>query len=175
LRGAATLNGSLTNDNRRLMTAMPITRIEPGARGDTRRVAIVQSRFNPPIGKGLLAGALRALGGAGVADDRITLVTVPGALEIPIALQRLAQTGKYDALVALGAVIRGDTYHFDIVANESAAGVSSVALEFGVPIGNGILTCDTDAQAEARMSAKGAEAVQAALELANLLDAIAGR
>ena len=151
---------------------MPIKRIKPGTRGDTRRVAIVQSRFNPSIGKGLLAGAMRALAESGVGDDRITLVTVPGALETPLALQRLAQSGRYDVLVALGAVIRGDTYHFDVVANESAAGVSSVQLEFGSPIGNGILTCDTDAQAESRMDRKGYEAVLAALELANLLDAI---
>jgi 6,7-dimethyl-8-ribityllumazine synthase len=154
---------------------MPIVRIEPDLRGENRRVAIVQSRFNPHIGEGLLAGALRALREAGVADDRITLVSVPGALEIPLALQRLAQSGDHDALVAIGAVIRGDTYHFDIVANESAAGLASVQLEFGVPIGNGILTCDTDAQAEARMAAKGGEAALAALELANLLDAIDGR
>jgi 6,7-dimethyl-8-ribityllumazine synthase len=154
---------------------MPIERIEPNARGDDRRIGIVQSRFNPSIGAGLLKGALRTLAEAGVADERITLVTVPGALEIPLALQRLAQSGDYDALVALGAVIRGDTYHFDIVANESATGVASVQLEFGVPIGNGILTCDTDAQAEVRMSSKGAEAALAALELANLLDAIDDR
>jgi 6,7-dimethyl-8-ribityllumazine synthase len=154
---------------------MPIVRIEPNLRGDGRRVAIVQSRFNPSVGEGLLASALRALREAGVADDRITVVSVPGALEVPLALQRLAQLGEYDALVALGAVIRGDTFHFDIVANESAAGVASVQLEFGVPIGNGILTCDTDAQAEARMAAKGGEAALAALELANLLDAIDGR
>jgi len=151
---------------------MAIVRIEPNLRGDTRRVGIVQARFNPRVGEGLLASALRALREAGVADDRIAVVTVPGALEIPLALQRLAQSRDYDALVALGAVIRGDTYHFDIVANESAAGVASVQLEFGVPIGNGILTCDTDAQAEARMAAKGGEAALAALELANLLDAI---
>jgi len=151
---------------------MPITRIQPDLRGETRRVAIVQSRFNPAIGNGLLAGALRALANAGVAEDRITLVTVPGALEIPLALQRLAQSGDHDVLVALGAVIRGDTYHFEIVADQSAAGVASVQLEFGVPIGNGILTCDTDAQAEARMDAKGNDAALAALELANLLDAI---
>ena len=137
--------------------------------------AIVQSRFNPSIGKGLLAGALRALKEARVADDRITVVTVPGALEAPLALQRLAQSGHYDALVALGAVIRGDTYHFDIVANESASGISGVQLEFGIPIGNGVLTCDTDAQAEARMDAKGYEAAMASLELANLLDAIDAR
>jgi 6,7-dimethyl-8-ribityllumazine synthase len=151
---------------------MAIVRIEPNLRGDERRVAIVQSRFNRSIGEGLLASALRALREAGVADDRITVMTVPGALEIPLVLQRLAQSGDYDALVALGAVIRGDTYHFDIVANESAAGVAGVQLEFGVPIGNGILTCDTDAQAETRMATKGAEAALAALELANLLDAI---
>jgi 6,7-dimethyl-8-ribityllumazine synthase len=153
---------------------MAIARIEPNLRGEGRRVAIVQSRFNPEIGDGLLASALRALREAGVADDRITVVTVPGALEIPLALQRLAQLRDYDALVALGAVIRGDTYHFDIVANESASGVSSVQLEFGVPVGNGILTCDTEAQAQARMAAKGGEAALAALELANLLDAIDG-
>ena len=154
---------------------MPILRIEPNRRGDGRRIAIVQSRFNPDIGEGLLASALRALREAGVAEDRITVVTVPGALEIPLALQRLAQLRDYDALVALGAVVRGDTYHFDIVANESAAGLASVQLEFGVPIGNGILTCDTGAQAESRMAAKGGEAALAALELANLLDAIDGR
>ena len=147
-------------------------RIEPDRDGAKRRVAIVQARFNPAIGKGLLAGALRALKEARVADDRITVVTVPGALEAPLALQRLAQSGNYEALVALGAVIRGDTYHFDIVANDSAAGIASVQLEFGIPIGNGVLTCDTDAQAEARMDAKGYEAAMAALELANLLDAI---
>jgi len=147
-------------------------RIEPDRDGAKRRVAIVQARFNPSIGKGLLAGALRALREAGVADDRITVVTVPGALEAPLALQRLAQSGNFEALVALGAVIRGDTYHFEIVANESAAGIAGVQLEFGIPIGNGVLTCDTDAQAEARMDAKGYEAALAALELANLLDAI---
>ena len=132
------------------------------------------SRFNPEIGDGLLAGALRGLAQAGVAERAITLVTVPGALETPLALQRLAQTGRFDALVALGAVIRGDTYHFEIVANESAAGVSSVQLEFGIPIGNGILTCDTEEQAKARMEVKGFEAAQTALELAQLMTAIGG-
>ena len=149
-----------------------IRRVEPATDGAERRVAIVQSRFNPEIGQGLLRGALRALKEAKVADDRVTVVTVPGALEAPLALQRLAQSGDFDALVALGAVIRGETYHFEIVANESAAGLASVQLEFGIPIGNGILTCDTDAQAAARMDAKGFEAAMAALELANLLDAI---
>ena len=140
--------------------------------GEFRRVAIVVSRFNAEIGDGLLAGALRALAEAGVADGDILVVSVPGALETPLALQRLAQDGDYDALVALGAVVRGETYHFEIVSNESAAGVSSVMLEFGIPIGNGILTCETDAQALARMDTKGYEAAQAALELANLSDAL---
>ena len=151
---------------------MPVKRITAATRREGARVGVVLSRFNPDIGEGLLAGALAALESAGVADERVTLVTVPGALETPLALQRLAQSGDFDALVALGAVIRGDTYHFEIVCNESAAGVSSVALEFGVPIGNGILTCDTDGQAQARMDAKGYEAAQAALELANLCDAL---
>jgi 6,7-dimethyl-8-ribityllumazine synthase len=151
---------------------MSIRRIEPNLHGHDRRVALVLSRFNPEIGDGLLKGALRALAEAGVADDHAKIVTVPGALETPLALQRLAQSGDFDALVALGAVIRGDTYHFEVVANESAAGISSVQLEFGIPIGNGILTCDNEEQARARMDTKGYEAAQAALELANLLDAI---
>lgn len=151
---------------------MPIRRIDAEVRGTGRKVAIVLSRFNAEIGDGLLAGALRALDETGVATESVAVVTVPGALESPLALQRLAQTGDFSALVALGAVIRGETYHFEIVANESAAGLSSVQLEFGIPIGNGILTCDTEEQARARMDAKGFEAARAAIELANLLDAI---
>ena len=150
-------------------------RIAPSTAGAGLRVGIVVSRFNPAIGDGLLAGALRALGEAGVADNDILVVSVPGALETPLALQRLAQTGDFEALVALGAVIRGETYHFEIVANESAAGVSSVMLEFGLAIGNGILTCDTDEQARARMDTKGYEATEAALELANLMTALEAR
>ncbi len=105
-------------------------------------------------------------------EGAITLATVPGALEAPLALQRMAQTGDYDALVALGAVIRGETYHFEIVANESAAGVASVQLDFGIPIGNGILTTETDEQAKARADDKGHAAALAALEMANVLTAI---
>lgn len=151
---------------------MPVRRIAPNVQGVDRRVGIVLSRFNPEIGERLLEGALRALREAKVKDDDVLVVTVPGALETPLALQRLAQTGDYDALVALGAVVRGETYHFEIVANESASGIASVQLEFGIPIGNGVLTCESDSQAEARMDAKGYEAAIAALELANLLDAI---
>lgn len=151
---------------------MAIKRIVSSQKGLHRRVGIVLSRFNPAIGDALLQSALRGLAEAGVADDAITVVTVPGALEAPLALQRMAQSGDFDALIALGAVIRGETYHFEIVANQSAAGVAALALDFGMPIGNGILTCDTDAQAVARTDSKGREAALAALELANLLDAI---
>ena len=151
---------------------MAIRRIAPNSRAEHMRVGIVLSRFNAEIGEVLLQGALRALNEAGVAESAIAVVTVPGALEAPLALQRMAQTGDYDALVALGAVIRGETYHFEIVANESAAGVASVQLEFGIPIGNGILTTDTDDQAKARADAKGHDATLAALEMANALTAI---
>jgi len=151
---------------------MAIRRIASNTRAEHMRVGIVLSRFNAEIGEVLLKGALRALNEAGVAESAIAVVTVPGALEMPLALQRMAQTGDYDALVALGAVIRGETYHFEIVANESAAGVASVQLEFGIPIGNAILTTDTDDQAKARADAKGHDATLAALEMANALTAI---
>ena len=120
----------------------------------------------------MLKGALKSLADAGAAETSIAVVSVPGALEAPLALQRMAQTGDYDALVALGAVIRGETYHFDIVANESAAGIASVQLEFGIPIGNGILTTDTEEQARERASKKGGEAALVAVEMANLMGAI---
>ena len=97
------------------------------------------------------------------------LVTVPGALEIPLALQKMALTDQFDALIALGAVIRGETYHFEIVSNQSANGLAAVQLDTGIPVANGILTTETDDQALARMSQKGTEAAQAAIEMANLL------
>jgi len=152
---------------------MTIKEIAPNSAGAGRKVGIVLSRFNAPIGEALLKGARRALKAEGVPDAWVLIVTVPGALESPLALQYLAQSGHYHALVALGAVIRGETYHFEIVANESAAGIASVALEFGVPIGNGILTTDTDEQALARADEKGYQAALAALEMANLRVAIA--
>ena len=147
-------------------------RLPVNAKGSGRRIGIVLSRFNPGFGDLMLAGALRALQEAGVAERAITVATVPGALETPLALQRMAQSGDFDALVALGAVIRGETYHFEIVANESARGLAEVQLEFGIPIGNGILTTNTDEQALTRAEKKGFEAAQAALELANLLEAL---
>jgi 6,7-dimethyl-8-ribityllumazine synthase len=151
---------------------MTVRKIPPNVRADRLRIGIVAARFNPDIGDALLAGASQALAGAGVAPEAITVASVPGALEVPLALQRMAQTGDYDALVALGAVIRGETYHFEIVANESAAGVASVQLEFGIPIGNGILTTDTDEQARVRAADKGRDAALAAVEMANLMGAI---
>jgi len=147
--------------------------LEKNVNGAGMRIGIVQSRFNPVVCEGLLAACREQLAQQGVADANITLATVPGALEIPLVLQRMAQGGQYDALVALGAVIRGDTYHFEIVCNESARGVGEVQLQYGVPIANAILTTDTDAQAEARMSVKGAEAALVAIEMANLKKALA--
>jgi 6,7-dimethyl-8-ribityllumazine synthase len=128
------------------------------------RLGIVASRFNEALARRLLARAeqeARKLG----AEARV--VSVPGALEIPLALQWLAQSGRYDALVAIGSVIRGDTYHFEVVANESARGLMEVALESGLPIANGILTTEDEAQAEARLE-KAVEAVRVAFEMAKL-------
>jgi 6,7-dimethyl-8-ribityllumazine synthase len=147
--------------------------LEQNLRGAGMRIGIAQSRFNTVVCEGLLAACREQLAELGVADGDITLATVPGALELPLALQQMAQSGKYDALIALGAVIRGDTYHFEVVANESARGVSEVQLEYGIPVANAILTTDTDEQAEARMDVKGAEAAAVAIEMANLLKALA--
>ena len=126
------------------------------------RLGVVLSRFNEEICGLLLASARVEVDRLGVDSE---FVPVAGALEIPLALQWLAQSRRFDALVAIGAVIRGDTYHFEIVANESARGVMDVALEFGIPVANGILTTDDEAQARARKD-KGAEAVRAAHEMA---------
>lgn len=143
--------------------------ISPNHDGSGLRIGIVQSRFNPEVGAALLDSCREALGRHGVRADDITLVTVPGALESPLALQKLAQTGRYDALVALGAVIRGETYHFELVSNESGSGITAVQLDFGVPIANGILTTENDEQAAVRAREKGADCALAAIEMANLL------
>lgn len=143
--------------------------IEKNLNGAGMRIGIVQSRFNPVICEGLLAACRAQLIQQGVNDADITLASVPGALEIPLVLQRMAQSGRFDALIALGAVIRGDTYHFEIVANESARGVSEVQLHSSLPIANAILTTDVDEQAEERMNIKGTEAALVAIEMANLL------
>jgi 6,7-dimethyl-8-ribityllumazine synthase len=146
-----------------------MNRIEPEHGGAGLSIGIVLSRFNSDVGDALLAACTAALRKAGVRDEDITLVTVPGALESPLALQNLAQSGRHDALIALGAVVRGDTYHFEIVSNEMASGISAVQLDFGVPIANGILTTENDEQAHARTAQKGADCALAAIEMANLL------
>jgi 6,7-dimethyl-8-ribityllumazine synthase len=142
--------------------------IEKNLDGAGMRIGIVQSRFNDVVCDGLLAACHAQLLKSGVADDDIVLATVPGALEIPLVLWQMAESHDYDALIALGAVIRGDTYHFEIVSNESARGVGEVQLATGMPIANAILTTDTDEQAEVRMSVKGAEAALVAIEMVNL-------
>jgi len=135
------------------------------------RLGIVASRFNEEISGELLKRARAEAEKLGV---EATVTRVPGALEIPAALQWLAQSGRYDALVALGAVIRGETYHFEVVSNESARGVMDVALDFGLPVANGILTTGDEAQAKARLD-KGAEAVRVALEMARLRQDLAAK
>lgn len=137
--------------------------------GEGLRIGIVLSRFNSNIGDGLLAACEAELIKLGVAADDITLATVPGALETPLVLQTMANSDNYDALIALGAIIRGETYHFEVVCNESARGISDVQLNSGIPVANAILTTQNDEQAEERMSVKGAEAASVAIEMVNLL------
>jgi 6,7-dimethyl-8-ribityllumazine synthase len=132
------------------------------------RVGIVQARFNEEIGEGLLQACLAELSNLGVMNEDILHVTVPGALEAPLALQKLAATHQFDALIALGAVIRGETYHFELVSNESGAGITRVSLDTGIPIANAILTTENDEQALARILEKGRDAARVAVEMANL-------
>lgn len=151
-----------------------MTSYQGGAKGEGLRVGIVWSRFNEEIVRELLTACDRELVALGVSPDDIDVVSVPGALEIPVALQTLALQKRafgqrYDALVALGAVIRGETYHFEVVANESARGILDVQLETGVPVANAVLTTNDEAQALTRAAVKGAEAAQVAIEMANLL------
>jgi 6,7-dimethyl-8-ribityllumazine synthase len=138
------------------------------------RIGIVSSRFNEEIVGKLTARADDELAALGVRAEDVTRASVAGALEIPLALQWMAQSGRFDALVAIGAVIRGETYHFEIVSNESARGVMDVALEFGLPVANGILTTEDEEQALARAD-KGAEAVRVAVEMARLRGALKER
>lgn len=142
------------------------------------RFAIVVSRFNPEITDGLLAGARDALVQADVRDDDVTLVRVPGAFELPVAAQRLAESGRFDAVICLGCLIKGDTMHFEYIADAATRGISDVGLATGVPVTFGVLTTLTDEQAELRARPgdgnKGREAALAAVEMATLLRAIDG-
>jgi 6,7-dimethyl-8-ribityllumazine synthase len=146
---------------------------KPDSSGAGLRIGIVRSRFNEAIGQAMLEACGARLKELGVTD--VKSVSVPGALEAPLVLQKLANTGNYDALVALGAVVRGETYHFEVVSNESASGLMQVQLDTGIPIANGILTVDTDAQAEARVAQKGRDCADVAVEMANLAKSIAAR
>ena len=138
--------------------------------GEGLRIGIVRARFNEPLTAKLAEACMAELERLDVDSRDVTQVNVPGALEIPIALKAMAESGDYDALVALGCVIRGETYHFELVANESAAGVSRVALEHRVPVANAILTVENEAQAWARADSKGRDAARVAVEMANLLE-----
>lgn len=143
--------------------------IEPNLNGAGLQIGVVLSRFNPDIGDGLLSACTAELLKLGVASDAIVVTTVPGALETPLVLQHMAMSEKFDALIALGAIIRGETYHFEVVANESARGISEVQFNTGIPVANAVLTTEDDDQAIARMHVKGAEAAQVAVEMANLI------
>lgn len=156
---------------------MTVGTYEANLDGNGLRIGLVQARFNADVCHGLLSACLAELKRLGVQDGDVLHVTVPGALEIPLALQKLAETEQFDALVAIGTVIRGETYHFELVSNESGAGISRVALDFGIPIANAVLTTETDEQAEVRMVEKGTDAARVAIEMANLayaLDELAG-
>jgi 6,7-dimethyl-8-ribityllumazine synthase len=145
-----------------------ILELDTNLDGNGLYIGIVMSRFNIDVSEGLLAACVTELVKLDVQEADIVLVTVPGALEIPIALQKLAASDRFDALIALGAIIHGETYHFDVVANESARGLVSVGLECDIPIANGILTTDDEDQATARMAEKGTEVARVAVEMANL-------
>ena len=146
--------------------------LSPDLNGEGLHIGIVRARFNEPIGQAELESCLAELAVLGVDERDVMLVSVPGALELGVALAQMAETFEFDALIALGAVIRGDTYHFEIVSNESASAISRVALETGIPVANGVLTTDTDEQAQARATEKGRDCARSAVEMANLVAAL---
>ena len=141
--------------------------------GNSLSIGIVQARFNENVTNALAIACLRELATLGVDEGNIIHVKVPGALEIPCALQALAESEEYDALIALGCIIRGETYHFELVANESGAAVTRLALDYRLPIANAILTVENLAQAHARQEEKGRDAARVAVEMANLLKDLA--
>jgi 6,7-dimethyl-8-ribityllumazine synthase len=149
-----------------------IIEYETDLNGRGLRIGIVMSRFNRDVCEGLLSACTDELLRLEVASDLIRIATVPGALEIPLTLQAMARSGRFDALIALGAVIRGDTYHFELVSNEMGRGINEVGLDTGMPIANGVLTTENDDQALARMQEKGSDCARAAVEMANLIKAL---
>ena len=138
--------------------------------GEGLSIGIVRARFNDSVTRALAEACLAELAALGVPDKHITQVTVPGALEVPVALKAMADSEDFDALIALGCIIRGETYHFELVANESGAGVSRVSLDHQIPVANAILTVENEDQAWARAADKGRDAARVAVEMANLLD-----
>ncbi|QMT31314.1 6,7-dimethyl-8-ribityllumazine synthase [Alysiella filiformis] len=146
--------------------------ILPNLNGAGLKIGIVQARFTNEIGSAMVQVAHQKLLELGVADENITLATVAGALEVPLALQNMAASEEYDALIAFGAVIRGETYHFELVANESGAAITRVGLDFNIPIANAILTTENDEQAHVRIQEKATDAAIVAVEMANLLLAL---
>ena len=146
-----------------------LNKIAKNLDGKGLKIGIVLSRFNTEVGEALLKSCETKLMELGVAANDITLATVPGALETPAVLQAMANSENFDGLIALGAIIRGETYHFEVVSNESARGVSEVQLQYGIPVANAILTTENDEQAFARVDVKGAEAAEVVIEMVNLL------
>ena len=146
--------------------------VQAGLDGRHLRIGIVQARFNAALTDTLASACRSELGALGVGQENIRHITVPGALEIPLALFALAETDAFDALIALGCIVRGETYHFELVANESGAGVSRVSMDHEIPIANAILTVETEAQAWARAEEKGRDAARVAVEMANLMEDI---
>ena len=140
--------------------------------GSALAIGIVQARFNASITDSLAQACLQELAAMGVLADNIRHVQVPGALEVPIALQAMAESEEFDALIALGCIIRGETYHFELVANESGAGVTRIGLDFQIPIANAIITTENEEQAIARQTDKGRDAAIVAVEMANLLETL---
>lgn len=143
--------------------------VTPDLNGEGLHIGIVRARFNESIGLTELEACLQELEALGVDERDVTVLSVPGALELGITLAQMAETGEFDALIALGAVIRGDTYHFEVVSNESAAAITRVSLATGIPVANGVLTTDTDEQAEVRAAEKGRDCARTAVELGNLI------
>ncbi len=140
--------------------------------GNRLKIGIVQARFNASVTDALTQACKAELIALGVAERDINLFTVPGALEVPVALQALAEKAGYDALVAIGCIIRGETYHFELVANESGAGVTRVSLDYQLPIANAIITTEDLPQAIARQEEKGRDAARVVVEMANLLESM---
>ncbi|OZI37352.1 6,7-dimethyl-8-ribityllumazine synthase [Bordetella genomosp. 10] len=146
--------------------------LSPDMNGEGLHIGIVRARFNEEIGQAEQDACLEELEKLGVDERDVMLVTVPGALELGVTLAKMAETFEFDALVALGAVIRGETYHFEVVSNEMAAAITRISVETGIPIANGVLTVDTDEQAQARAAVKGRDCAQVAVEMANLVAAL---